>query len=164
MIVVFLRHWWVHRKRLNDEWKRGTRQGISKSEFRRLQLTVLSVIFFYFPFSIYAFVEALKLHRIPFSWDRIHGPMWWVIVSIPLPRATIGMWLGPILAFTCFFFIGATRNARLFYLKCVVWICDHTPLRLVPSIRRSCREFTERQAAQEMMLRGNISAIDGYIH
>jgi hypothetical protein len=136
----------VRRKRLNQEWALGSRNGISKTEFRRLQFTVLTVICLYLPFSFYSFAETLKLHRIPFSWERIHGPNWWFIIKFSMPKAGLGMWVGPCLAITSFVFIGTTRNARLFYENCVEWTYDHSPQKLrarmagMRKISETCKE------------------------
>lgn len=145
-VVIFIRNWWIRRKRLNAEWALGNRNGISKTEFRRLQFTVLSVLCFYFPFSFFVFASTLKLHRIPYSWKRIHGPMWWIIIKFAMPNANLGMWIGPCLAVTSFIFIGTTRNARNFYERCVEWTYDHSPQKLrarlsgMRKISETCKE------------------------
>jgi pheromone a factor receptor len=145
-VVIFLRHWWVRRRRLNEEWGRGTRNGISKAEFRRLQFTVLSVICFYFPFSLYGLVLVLKLPRIPYSWKRVHGARWWIIALMPLPKANLAMWVIPLLAITSFLFIGTTRDARRFCAHCVEWTYDHLPKKVsahlsgMRKISETCKE------------------------
>src|SRR5271155_5467295 len=70
----FLWHWWVRRKRLNSNWSAGMPSGISQSEFRRLIVTVLCVIFVYLPLSLIPLVAFLKTPKVPFSEARIHGP------------------------------------------------------------------------------------------
>lgn len=168
-VVIFLRHWWVRRKRLNEEWGTGTRRGISRTEFRRLQFTILSVIFFYLPFSLWYFVQVVKLPKIPFSWDRIHGPQWEYITKISMPKANLSQWLGPVMAFTSFFFIGLTRNARVFYEHRVEWIYDHLPKRLqekLPGMQKTSRLCKERRAAKETYRYGedrNISMVERYV-
>ena len=72
------------------------------------------------------FAETLKLQRMPYSWARVHEPRWGCIALLPLLRMSIP----PILAFTSFFFVGTTRNARSFYEHCLEWIYDHLPKKL----------------------------------
>jgi Pheromone A receptor len=169
VLVIFLRHWLVRRKRLNDEWALGMRNGISKVEFRRLQITVLSVICVYFPFSFYVFAETLKVQMIPYSWDRIRGPLWPIILLSPMPKATLGMWIGPALALSSFLFVGTTRNARKFYEGCVEWIYNHLPKKLrakLPFMRKisdACRE--SRKAGKTLTGeddRNHISMVERY--
>jgi len=89
----------------------------------------------------------MKLSRIPFSWSRIHGPLWWVISQVPLEKAPLSLWVACLTGFTSFFFIGTTRNARLFYLSCMVKFCNYTPLIFIPPIRKFWRELNDRQLA-----------------
>jgi hypothetical protein len=166
-VVLFVRNWWIRRKRLNKDWSSGNRSGISKSEFRRLQFTILSVILLYFPFSFYVFAETLTLHRIPYSWDRVHGPFWWFIQKFSMPKANLGMWIGPVSAITSFIFIGNTRNARLFYEHCAEWVYDHSPQKFrarmsgMQKISETCKE---RRKVGTTWTRGNanISMVEPY--
>jgi len=126
------------------------RNGISQTEFRRLIFTVLTVIAFYFPFSIYVFVLFLEIPMFPFSWDRIHGPLWGVIVKVAGTSAMPTAWIGPALAFTSFLFIGTTRNARSFYERCVEWLYDHAPSKLqskLTGMRKVSQTCKERRSA-----------------
>ena len=134
------------------------RNGISKTEFRRLQFTILSVICFYFPFSIYGLVKILRLPRIPYSWNRIHGRRWWIIALLPMPKANLAMWVIPVLAFTSFFFIGTTRNARQFCAHCVEWIYDHLPEKVRANfsrMRKISETCKERRKAKNILTTGN---------
>jgi hypothetical protein len=155
--VIFLRHWWVRRKRLNEEWAQGMRQGISKTEFRRLQFTVLSVIFFYFPFALWEFAEICKYHLIPFSWSRIHGPDWAFISLVPNPKATLGVWLGPVAAFTSFIFVGTTRNARQTYVFILVRTYELLPRKFRSRftwMERNVNAIKEKKAAKKVLTNG----------
>lgn len=126
-IGIFLRNWYIRRKQLNRNWALGVRNGVTKAEFRRLGFTVMTVIFVYFPLSIVVLVTYLREHLTAFDWDAYHGKFWWTIIKEGQPRASWPLWVGPILAFTSFLFIGTTRNARQFYEGCVEWLYDHSP-------------------------------------
>ena len=124
---MFLRHCWVRRKRLNEMWEIGRANGISKSEFLRLIVTVLCVIFVYSPLALLALVEFIEVPKIPFSISRIHGPLWPIIVFDLRPKALWSSWIGVVLAFACFILVGFTREARKFYKRCIEWIYDRSP-------------------------------------
>jgi hypothetical protein len=109
------------------------------------------------------------LPKIPYSWDRIHGPLWVYIVKLSLPKAHLSLWMGPVLAITSFCFIGTTRNAKRFYQHCVEWIYDHSPKRLQKKLvfmRTTSELCKERRAAMGSYCgRGerNISMVVGYV-
>src|SRR3981189_2475792 len=123
IVVLFLRHWWIRRKVLNSNWttNAGLRSGISQGEFRRLGFTVMTVIFLYFPLSLVVLKNFLQIPMVPYSWEKIHGPLWGLIFKQALPRAIWPSWVPPALALTSFLFIGTTRNARRAYEGCVEW-------------------------------------------
>jgi hypothetical protein len=62
IVVLFIRHWWVRRKRMNA----GVHNGISKGDFQRLMLTVLCVIFVYLPLSFLGLATFLVAPKVPF--------------------------------------------------------------------------------------------------
>jgi hypothetical protein len=170
---IFLRHWWVRRKRLNESWALGMRNGISQTEFRRLVVTVLSVILIYFPLSIYIFV--LNMQRTlqvttPFSWSTEHGPLSGLIIKEANSSAALASWTAPVIAITSFFFVGTTRNARQFYERCVEWLYDHSPRILkakLSGMRKISESSKERRLAQSSLTggtdaRNNISMVETY--
>ena len=170
---IFLRHWWVRRKRLNESWALGMRNGISQTEFRRLVVTVLSVILIYFPLSIYLFVSNMQqtlLVTTPFSWAADHGPMSGLIIKVSLSSAGVESWAAPVVAITSFFFVGTTRNARQFYERCVEWLYDHSPRRLKAKLsvmQKIAESSKERRLAQSSLTggsdaRNNISMVERY--
>jgi pheromone a factor receptor len=168
-VGIFLRHWWVRRKRLNDSWALGMRNGISQIEFRRLVFTVLTVIFLYFPLSVLVLAQFVHLHMVPFSWEQIHGPMWWIIVKEAAPTVHWASWIGPTLALTSFLFIGTTRNARRFYEHCVEWIYDIIPTTLQDrfSGMRKISETCKRRRTAAGTITGrtgemNVSMVEGH--
>jgi len=157
MLGRFLWHWWVRRKRLNQNWTVGIPNGISQSEFRRLIVTVLCVILVYFPLSLIPLVAFPKAHKVPFSFKHIHGPMWKFIVFEPQPKAPWGSWIGIFLAIASFALIGLTRNARQFYEHCIEWIYDHIPQKYqarFPFMRNISEKCKERRSAK-WVLNGN---------
>jgi hypothetical protein len=109
------------------------------------------------------------LPTIPYSWDRIHGPLWAYIEKISLPRAPLSLWMGPILAITSFVLIGTTRNAKIFYQHCIEWIYDHSPKRLQKNLafmRNTSKLCKERRAAlgsYHDREERNISMVVGYV-
>jgi pheromone a factor receptor len=127
-IVVFLKNWYIRHKRHKQDWSVGVR-GISRTDFYRLVLTVLSVIFFYLPMSLYVLSLDLNVQFLPYSWSRVHGPLWKYILMEPLTnmKAPWTCWIGIFLAITLFFFVGFTRNAKQFYEHSVELIYDHLP-------------------------------------
>jgi hypothetical protein len=169
---IFLRHWWVRRKRLNESWSLGMRNGISQTEFNRLVVTVLSVIFLYLPLSIYFLVEYIKLVRqasAPFTWSADHGPESGLIIKEPQPTAQLVAWVAPVTSLTSFFFIGFTRNARQFYERCIEWAYDHSPAKLqgrLSGMRKISEASKERRVAKSSLTgvdgRTNISMVERY--
>jgi Pheromone A receptor len=148
IIVVFLRNWWIRRRTLNSTWQRG---GISRLDFIRLVATVLSVIFLYLPLSLYVLAVNLSIPLHPFSWSRIHGPSWGIILIVPSPtgKAEWEAWIGPVLAITSFFFVGFTRPAKHFYQRCIEWFYDHLPSSLqarFPALRRISEKCKEQRS------------------
>jgi len=130
IIVLFIRHWWVRRKRMNELWESGMRNGISKGDFRRLMITILCVVFVYVPLSLYSLAGFLMAPKVPFDLSRIHGPLWKIILLEPRPKALWSSWIGVFLAFTSFILLGFTQNAKQAYFRCIEWGYDHTPKRL----------------------------------
>lgn len=121
----FLYHWWVRRKRLNETWALGMRNGISQGEFNRLIATVLCVLFVYLPLSLIGLASFCKGPLVPFIWSAVHGPFWKIIVKEPRPIAIWTSWIGVALAITQFVLVGFTRTARRGYEQCIEWIYDH---------------------------------------
>jgi hypothetical protein len=81
--------------------------GISKTGFYRLLITVLFTVAIYLPFSLYTLINFLlsRSDPQPFSWERIHGSEWGVIVKIPSPTAPWLSWIAIILAGTAILFV-----------------------------------------------------------
>jgi hypothetical protein len=110
----------------------------------------MTVIFVYFPLSIVVLVDYLRLHLVPFSWEAIHGPFWKEIVKEQQPRASWPLWVGPVLAFTSFMFIGTTRNARQFYEHCMELIYDYSPKKLqaaLPGLKKISEKCKQGRVA-----------------
>ena len=85
---VFIRNCWIRRKRLNQRWAVGLNSGISKSEFGRLLITVLSVLLIYWPLALYRFALFFKQARLlPYRWEIVHGPLWKLIIFENYPRS-----------------------------------------------------------------------------
>jgi hypothetical protein len=148
------------------------RNGISQTEFNRLVVTVLSVIFLYLPLSIYFLVEYIKLVRqasAPFTWSADHGPESGLIIKEPQPTAQLVAWVAPVTSLTSFFFIGFTRNARQFYERCIEWAYDHSPAKLqgrLSGMRKISEASKERRVAKSSLTgvdgRTNISMVERY--
>ena len=130
ILVLFLRHWWVRRKRMNENWNIGVRNGISRNDFRRLFFTVICVLFVYLPLSLYGLRVFLLNPFGPYPKDTIHGKFWNVIPFVERPVAIWSSWVGIALAITSFVLIGFTRNAKKSYEHCVEWLYDHAPKKL----------------------------------
>jgi hypothetical protein len=140
------------------------RSGISQTEFRRLQFTILLVIFFYLPFSWYTFGRNVDVRRTPYSLaTTVSG--WKIILMQPFPKAQFE-WMGPALAITSFMLVGTTRNARMFYSRCVEVASDYLPKRLVPARMRSVADSCKERRTAGAILTGNdtqnISMIERY--
>jgi hypothetical protein len=126
----------------------------------------MTVIFVYFPLSIVVLVNYLRLHLVKFEWGKIHGPFWGVIIKQQQARAAWPLWVGPVLAFTSFLFIGTTRNARAFYEQCVEWIFDHSPKKLqamLPGFKKISESCKQNRSAK-LNTGGNnfVSMVDWY--
>src|SRR5579859_3367166 len=153
-VGLFIRNYFIRRKRLNQNWALGMKNGISKTEFNRLLVTVLSVLVLYLPLSIYILIQYVKLPRLPFDWEDIHGPLWGVIVMLPADRVPWTSWIGPALALTSFFFIGFTRNARRFYESCIEWVYDRLPAKFQSHVKwmgrisANCKELRDAKMVQ----------------
>ena len=117
-VGVFLRHWWKLNSQSNHIWSLGITNGISKPDFYRLLCIAIYVVFLYFPLSLFMFILQLQLPLSIYSWERIHGPQWAIIVKEEYPTVIWGMWIGPLTAITLFSVLGTTRNAIEFYKKC----------------------------------------------
>jgi hypothetical protein len=169
---IFLRHWWIRRKRLNESWALGMRNGISQTEFRRLVVTVMCVIFLYFPLSLYFLVVNVRIvlqAQQPFIWSVDHGPQSGLIIKLPHETADLISWVAPVLAITSFFFIGTTRNARQFYQRCVESVYDHLPSKLqskLSAMQKISEASKERRLAQSSLTAGegrsNVSMVERY--
>ena len=164
----FLYHWWVRRRRLNQQWATGMRNGISQSEFRRLHITVLSVLFIYLPLSLVGLVAFAEVPLAPFNWELTHGRLWWIIVFEDRPKAIWSSWIGIALAITSFALIGFTRNAKRFYEHCIERAYDSCPavaqkrLGWMKNISETCKERRAAESITNGEARNNISMIDGY--
>lgn len=157
ILVVFLKNWYL-RRRQNQDWSRGV-GGISRTDFLRLVLTVLSVVLFYLPLSLYVLSVEVNVHFYPFVWSNVHGPLWKFIVKAPSPtgRAAWPSWIGILLAITLFFFVGFTRNAKQSYEHCIEWIYDHSPSKLqakAGGMRKLSDKCKDRRATQRALANG----------
>jgi hypothetical protein len=141
--------------------------GISKSEFRRLLATVMCVIFVYLPLSLVGLVNYIRGPKIPYSFHRVHGPLWKLIIFDPAPKATWPTWIGVLLAITSFALIGLTRNARVFYGHFLEWTYDHLPQRFqskvswMRSVSEACKARRQAQSVVNGDTRNNISTVGG---
>ena len=168
---VFIRNCWIRRKRLNQRWAVGLNSGISKSEFGRLLITVLSVLLIYWPLALYRFALFFKQARLlPYRWEIVHGPLWKLIIFENYPKVTWSGWIGVYLAITSFAFIGFTRNARRAYEQCIELIYDHLlPKKLqakLPSLKKISETSKERRIAKSVIngdTRDDIVMTEGYL-
>jgi Pheromone A receptor len=124
---IFIRRWWFLRKRLSRDWSLGARDGISQTEFLRLLVTVTTIIVIYLPISIMILILNLLVPRQQYSWERVHGLHWGVIIK--LPRSTVGWdrWVGPFAAINLFSLMGITRTSKKLFELCIEWTYDHSP-------------------------------------
>jgi len=162
-LVLFLRNWWVRRRRLNESYVLGMRTGISRSEFRRLIVTVMCILVVYLPLSIYGLYVIVRVPMRPFVWELVHGPLWKIIVFQEQNKSPWSSWIGIILAFESFLVIGMTRNAVRFFQHCVEWIYDHAPKRLqavLPGMRKISEACKERRDAELMMTNGGRNGVN----
>ena len=146
----FLRNCWVRRKSLEEGWSLGMRSGISRSELRRLIVTVLFIILVYMPISLYGLYLIVSVPMRPFVWSIVHGRWWWTIIFEQQDRAPWTSWIGIILAFESFVVIGFPRNAIQFFHHRIEWIYDHIPQTLQTKLhwmRKISEECKERRAA-----------------
>jgi hypothetical protein len=67
---------------------------------------------------------------LPYSWKRVHGPLWKIIIKVEQPHPHWYDWIGVALAITSFFYIGFTSNAREFYKRCADWAYSRSPAKL----------------------------------
>jgi hypothetical protein len=168
IIGRFLYHWWVRRRRLNEKWSSGLRNGISQSEFRRLHITVLSVLFIYLPLSLIGLANFVDAPLSPFNWQLTHGPLWWIIVFEDRPKAIWSSWIGIALAITSFALIGFTRNAKRFYERSIERLYDSLPAKMqaklawMKKISETCKERRAAVSITNGDARNNISMIDQY--
>ena len=155
-VVIFLRNWYIRHKRHNQDWSVGVR-GISRVDFFRLVFTVLSVILFYLPLSLYVFKMDVDVKFHPYSWSNVHGPLWKYIVMEANERAPWSSWIGILLAMTLFFFVGFTRNAKVSYERGIEWIYDHLPANLQgksSGMRKISEKCKERRSTQKALTAG----------
>jgi hypothetical protein len=146
--VVFLRNWWIRRKNLNTS-------SISRLDFIRLVATVLSVLFLYLPLSLYVLAVNLSIPLEPFSWNRVHGPLWGIILKTPSPtgKADWESWIGPVLAITSFFFVGFTRPAKHFYHRCIEILYNHIPRHFqIAALRKISERSKERRNLESVRM------------
>ena len=105
-------------------WSLGITNGISKPDFYRLLFMAIYVVFLYFPLSVFIFVLQLRFPLMRYSWERIHGPQWPIIVKEESPTGFWGLWIAPLTAVTLFSVLGTTKNAIELYKNCVTRIRD----------------------------------------
>jgi hypothetical protein len=126
-IAIFLRRWWFLRKRLSRDWSHGARNGISQTDFLRLLVVVTTVIIFYLPVSIIAFILNLLLPcPREFSWEKIHD-QWGIILKEPISTVDWGCWIVPVTAISLFSLVGITRTSKHLFELLIEWIYDHSP-------------------------------------
>src|SRR5947207_4576738 len=167
---VFIRNWWVRRKRLNSAWAIGLNSGISKSEFGRLLVTVLSVLLIYWPLSLYRFRLFFQQgNLLPYRWQIVHGPLWKLVVLQKYDKVGWSGWIGVYLAITSFAFVGFTRNAKRAYQQFIEFIYDRLlPKKLqskLPAMRKISEACKERRNAKLVMngdARNHIGVMNGY--
>jgi Pheromone A receptor len=148
--VGFLRYWRVRRKLLNANWSAGLQSGLCRLEFNRLVGTVISILLFYLPFSLYALGTTIAVGFLPWSWSRVHGPMSNIIVMVPNDGNSViwYAWIGPLLAITAFLFLGLTRPAKHFSERCVEVVYDGFPASLqkkFPGLKRISETVKKRR-------------------
>lgn len=102
--------------------------GISLTEFLRILITITTIIVLYLPISIFGFARLLSLPRIPYSWERIHGPQWAMISKFQMPTARWEIWIPPLVAINLFCLMGITKTAIQLFEHCIEWIYDQSPL------------------------------------
>lgn len=161
-LVIFLKNWYI-RHRQNNDWSGGVR-GISRTDFFRLVFTVLLVVFFYLPLSLYVFGVEVSVKFVPFVWSKVHGPLWKIIIleASVTGRAPWVSWIGIVLAITLFFFVGFTRNAKQSYEHCIEGIFDHLPSALqtkLPAVRKISEKCKERRATQKALASGEAQVL-----
>jgi hypothetical protein len=139
---LFLRRWW-NLGRQSHMGTLGSTTEISQTDFRRLFLAAIYVVFLYFPLSIIVFIQQLRLPRERYSWERIHGPQWAIIGREESPIAIWNVWIAPVSAVTLFSVLGTTRSAIESYKACISWISDigHKVLRLFTTLWK-CQVLT----------------------
>ena len=165
--ALFLWRWWIRKKRLAEIRGAGSglRTGISQSEFRRLIVTVLCVIFVYLPLALYGLALFIEVPKISFDIHRVHGPTWKFILFKPETKAPWNAWIGIALALTSFVLIGFTRDARKFYEHCIEWVYDHMPRsiqRRSTGMQKISQRCKERREATAVVKGTNMSMHDMY--
>lgn len=165
MVAIFLKNWYIRRRQQNDWSGAGGARGISSTDFFRLVFTILSVIFFYLPLSLYILKLDLDVHDWHrFVWSEVHGPLWKIIVlqASPTGKAPWQSWIVIMLAITLFFFVGFTRNAKQFYEHCIEWIYDHSPAKLqakASGMRKLSEKCKGRRATQRVLEGGEAQVL-----
>jgi hypothetical protein len=151
---------------MNENWNIGVRNGISRTDFRRLFFTVLCVLFVYLPLSLYGLRIFLLTPLMPYNPNLIHGPQWKFILFVQRPVAIWSSWVGIALAITSFVLIGFTRNAKRQYEHVVEWVYDHAPQGLQRRLTawgqtsELCKE--RRAGSMSNDPRRRISLVEGY--
>lgn len=117
LIVVFVLHRWrLHRKHLNQNWSLEKPNGPSKLLFQRLVITVIFEVIIFLSYSFYVLINFLITRTdIEFSWDRVHGSDWDIILKVPQQYASWPSWIGIISATFPILFIPLTPRIRLFF-------------------------------------------------
>jgi hypothetical protein len=91
--------------------------------------------------------------------------MWKFIVFDPMPKATWPVWIGVLLAIISFTLVGFTRNARLFYGRCVEKTYDRLPQRfqeMFPWMQKVSEACKERRSAEAVVNNTKISLVEWY--
>lgn len=128
-LAIFLHRWWYLRKRLSKDWSLGARGGISQTDFFRLLISTTTIVIFYTPLSIIAFIQTLLVPKHEYSWNRIHEHQWTVIMKTPelTVTATWGSWIIPITAISLFSLVGITRTSKHLFELLIEWVYDNSP-------------------------------------
>jgi pheromone a factor receptor len=90
---------------------------VNKARFLRLFILSTTLIVIFLPVAIYVFVRNVGYPRIPFSWSRVHGPLWSKLI---VPVATQGVvnfdrYLNVGLGYFVFIFFGLGSDATKMY-------------------------------------------------
>jgi hypothetical protein len=168
-IGIFLRHLWVVRRQLDDSWSLGMINGISQTDFRRLLLVAMFMIFMYFPITVCGAIYNSRGALNPYSWEISHAAQWRLYIpkesSVPPPLFWFS-WAGPVTALSIFSVLGTTKNAIQYYKNCIDWISRrlHTTFRFCDCTqscneRRMRRRKTNKEQRQEHVIGESVEVI-----